>query len=490
MNRAPDDGPLALRDADRLWCRVPEYIVALRAADPALALAWRHAVREVFTEAYAEGLRATAMSRDGWYLLTRSSCGSPWRDLPREAAMKLERVELLHVAIPLVTPFRTSFGTMTSKDTFLLHVMTDEAEGWSEFAADPEPLYCSEFVAGAEIVIRDFLLPRVTALPAPTTAAVAPAMASGQGPRAGQGGPGNRPPGRRTPRLPGCPWRFPRLGARSGARGRLGRHQELRARTAGRRRAYFAEGYLRIKLKIEPGWDVEPVRAVRERFGDALPLQVDANTAYTLADADHLRRLDDFGLLLVEEPLEENDLHAHARLQQRLRTPICLDESIHSARDAASAIALDACRVVNVKPARVGGYLEARRIHDVCAAHGVPMWCGGMLETGIGRAPNLALAALPGLHPHRGHLGLPSLLRRGHHGTLHPPRRPPPRPHVPRHRHHPPHGRTRALHDVEAGAVRGTAVTSSSIGGQRKQRDRPAGQQSSRTPVGVARGHG
>ena len=158
---------------------------------------------------------------------------------------------------------------------------------------------------------------------------------------------------------------------------------------------YLAEGYARIKLKIEPGWDVEPVRAVRERFGDIL-LQVDANTAYTLADAEHLRRLDEFDLLLIEQPLDEDDIRGHALLAQRIRTPICLDESITSARDAATAIALDACRVINVKPARVGGYLEARRIHDVAVAHGIPVWCGGMLETGIGRGPNLALAALPG----------------------------------------------------------------------------------------------
>ncbi|MEJ8669549.1 enolase C-terminal domain-like protein [Streptomyces sp. MS1.AVA.1] len=133
---------------------------------------------------------------------------------------------------------------------------------------------------------------------------------------------------------------------------------------------YLAEGYVRIKLKIEPGWDLEPVRAVRDRFGADLPLQVDANTAYTLADAEHLRRLDEFGLLLIEEPLAENNLYAHARLQQRIATPVCLDESLHNAADTASAIAMDACRVVNVKPARVGGYLEARRVHDVAYAHG------------------------------------------------------------------------------------------------------------------------
>ncbi|MBO3681943.1 o-succinylbenzoate synthase [Streptomyces sp. NEAU-YJ-81] len=310
--------------------------------------------------------------------------------------MRLEHVELLHVTLPLVTPFRTSFGTMTSKDTFLLHVVTDEAEGWSEFAADPEPLYCSEFVAGAEIVIRDALLPRITALPEPTTAALAPAMAAVKGHELakaavetamldaelrGYGMPLATFLGAVRDRVP--------AGVSVGIKDSLPQLIDDIER-------YLEEGYLRIKLKIEPGWDVEPVRAVRTRFGDALPLQVDANTAYTLADAAHLRKLDDFGLLLIEEPLAENNLHAHARLQRRLTTPVCLDESLHNAADAASAIAMDACRVVNIKPARVGGYLEARRMHDLATAHGVPVWCGGMLETGIGRAPNLALAALPG----------------------------------------------------------------------------------------------
>jgi O-succinylbenzoate synthase len=157
---------------------------------------------------------------------------------------------------------------------------------------------------------------------------------------------------------------------------------------------YLAEGYRRIKLKIEPGWDVEPVRAVRERFGDVL-LQTDANTAYTLSDAPQLAKLDPFDLLLIEQPLDEDDILGHAKLAKLIRTPVCLDESITSARIAAAAIELEACAIVNIKPGRVGGYLEARRIHDVCAAHGIPVWCGGMLETGIGRAANVALAALP-----------------------------------------------------------------------------------------------
>lgn len=310
--------------------------------------------------------------------------------------MRLEHVEIVHVAIPLVTPFRTSFGTMTTKDTFLLRVVTDTGEGWSEFAADPEPLYCSEFVAGAEIVLRDFLLPRAAALPRLTAARLAPAVAGVKGHLLAKATLETAvlDAELRTYGIPLATY----LGAvrdRVPAGVSVGIKDSLPALLDDVER-YLAEGYVRIKLKIEPGWDVEPVRAVRERFGEALPLQVDANTAYTLADAEHLRRLDDFGLLLIEEPLAEDNLYAHARLQQRLTTPVCLDESLHDAAGTASAIAMDACRVVNVKPARVGGYLEARRVHDVARAHGLPVWCGGMLETGIGRAPNLALAALPG----------------------------------------------------------------------------------------------
>ncbi|MEU1412813.1 o-succinylbenzoate synthase [Streptomyces sp. NPDC046994] len=310
--------------------------------------------------------------------------------------MRLERAESVHVAIPLVTPFRTSFGTMTAKDTFLLHVVTDAAEGWSEFAADPEPRYCSEFAAGAEIVLRDFLLPRAAALPRLTAAALAPALAPVKGHELAKAALETavldaelRAYGMSLATYLGAVRDRVPAGVSVGIRDSVPELLDDVER-------HLAEGYVRIKLKIEPGWDLEPVRAVRERFGDELPLQVDANTAYTLADAEHLRKLDAFGLLLVEEPLEENNLHAHALLQQRLTTPVCLDESLHNARDTASAIAMGACRVVNVKPARVGGYLEARRVHDVAHAHGVPVWCGGMLETGVGRAANLALAALPG----------------------------------------------------------------------------------------------
>ncbi|WP_028922420.1 o-succinylbenzoate synthase [Pseudonocardia acaciae] len=310
--------------------------------------------------------------------------------------MRIERIELWHIGIPLRSPFRTSHGTQHDKDTFLVQVVTDAAEGWSEFAGEPEPLYSSEFVAGAEAVLADHLVPRVLALPSVTAAASARAMAPVSGHPMAKAALETavldaelRTHGMSLGSYLGAVRDRVPAGVSVGIADSV---PELLDRVEG----YLAEGYVRIKLKIEPGWDLEPVRAVRERFGGDLALQVDANTAYTLADAERLRRLDEFDLLLIEQPLPEDDLRGHAELARRLRTPICLDESITSARDAATAIALDACRVINIKPARVGGYLEARRIHDVAVAHGVPVWCGGMLETGIGRAPNLALAALPG----------------------------------------------------------------------------------------------
>jgi O-succinylbenzoate synthase len=159
---------------------------------------------------------------------------------------------------------------------------------------------------------------------------------------------------------------------------------------------YIADGYVRIKLKIEPGWDLEPVRLVREMIGPDVPLQVDANTAYTRDDVDHLCKLDEFGLLLIEQPLPEEDIIGHSLLAKASETPVCLDESIVSAHTAVDAIELGAAEIINIKPGRVGGYLEAVRIHDLCVERGVPVWCGGMVETGIGRAANAALASLPG----------------------------------------------------------------------------------------------
>jgi len=310
--------------------------------------------------------------------------------------MKIESIELRRVSLPLVTPFRTSFGTATERETTLVRVVTASAEGWAECAAEPDPLYSSEFLDGCDLVIRDHLIPRLQALGDRLTAEhVATALAPVKG----------HPMSKAVLETAILDAELKETGVSFGqylgavqervpagvSVGIMDSIDELVDAVAG----YLAEGYLRIKLKVEPGWDIAPVRAVRERFGDDILLQVDANTAYTLADARHLARLDPFDLLMIEQPMAEDDMLGHARLARLIQTPICLDESIESARDAAAAITLGACSVINVKPARVGGYLEARRIHDVAAAHGVPVWCGGMLETGIGRAANVALAALP-----------------------------------------------------------------------------------------------
>jgi O-succinylbenzoate synthase len=312
------------------------------------------------------------------------------------APVKLTAVELRRIRMPLVSPFRTSFGTTTEREVLLVRVATPDAEGWGECVAMEEPLYSYEDLETASHVLRTQLVPRLLALPERLTAArVAPALEKVKG----------HPMAKAALELAVLDAELRGSGRSLGDHlgavrdavpagvsvGIMASVPELLDAVEG----YLEQGYVRIKLKIEPGWDVEPVRAVRERFGD-IGLQVDANTAYTLADARHLARLDPFDLLLVEQPLPEDDLRGHAELARLIRTPVCLDESITSARAAADAIAIGACSVVNIKAGRVGGYLEAVRVHDVAQAHGVPVWCGGMLETGLGRAANVALAGLPG----------------------------------------------------------------------------------------------
>jgi O-succinylbenzoate synthase len=309
--------------------------------------------------------------------------------------VKLDAVELRRIRLPLVAPFRTSFGTQTEREVLLVHAFTPDAEGWGECVALEEPVYSPEYVDGAEAVIRRHLLPRLFALDDVTAQVVAPTLASIKGHPMAKAAvetavldAGLRATGTRLADELGAVRDAVDAGVSVGIMDSI---PALLEAVAG----YLDEGYRRIKLKIEPGWDVEPVRAVRERFGDDLMLQVDANTAYRLGDAHHLAQLDPFDLLLIEQPLDEEDVLGHAKLARMIRTPICLDESITSLRTAAAAIELEACAIVNIKPGRVGGYLEARRIHDLCATNGVPVWCGGMLETGIGRAANVALAALP-----------------------------------------------------------------------------------------------
>ena len=303
--------------------------------------------------------------------------------------MRVTGVELRRVRLPLVSPFRTAAGDHAEREALLVKVEGPDAEGWGECAALAEPTYSPEYLDGAHAAIRDHLAPRLLA-GAPLDEVSGHRMAKAAL-RTARLDAELRAAGRSLADYLGATRASVPVGV---AVGLCASVAELLDAVAG----YVEQGYVRVKLKVRPGWDVEPVRAVRERFPD-LPLQVDANSAYNIADVEHLRALrglDDFGLLMIEQPLAEDDLLGHARLAEALRTPICLDESIVSAASAAAAFELGACSIVSVKPGRVGGIEEAKRIHDLCVERGVPVWCGGMLETGIGRAANLALAALPG----------------------------------------------------------------------------------------------
>jgi o-succinylbenzoate synthase len=308
--------------------------------------------------------------------------------------VKIEAVELRVVRLPLVTSFRTSQHTQDERVALLVCAHTTEGEGWADCAVDTGPVYEPEFLSGARALMAEYLVPMLLAAPDAAAARVQSVLAPVKG----------HPLAKAAleaaildAELRAKQMSFAQyLGAvrdRVPVGVSVGIPDSL-AELIGQVESYLEQGYQRVKLKIEPGWDVEPVRAVRERFGPGLALQADANAAYTLASAPHLRALDEFGLVLLEQPLAADDLLGHADLARLLTTPICLDESITSPRAAATALRLEACSVINIKPARVGGYLAARAIHDLCAAHGIPVWCGGMLETGIGRAANLALAAL------------------------------------------------------------------------------------------------
>lgn len=312
--------------------------------------------------------------------------------------MRIEAIELRRVSLPLVREFRTSFGTETVREALLVRVLTDDGEGWGECSAGSDPLYSSEYVDSAWLTIRRHLAPRLFhGLSRDVRAAdVAPLLFAVRGHQMAKAALETavldaelRAVGMSFSSFLGGVKHAIAPGVSVGITDSITELLDVV-------RGYLEDGYCRVKLKIEPGWDVAPVQAVRDQFGDDLLLQVDANAAYRRGDIAQLAKLDAFGLALIEQPLDKEDLLGHAQLARRLTTPVCLDESIVSARLAADAIALGACSIVNIKAGRVGGYLEARAVHDVCVANGVPVWCGGMLETGIGRAANLALAAMPG----------------------------------------------------------------------------------------------
>jgi O-succinylbenzoate synthase len=307
---------------------------------------------------------------------------------------RIERVELRRVALPLVAPFRTATVDLTERTVLLVRIWANGVEGWGECGALPEPGYTEEHVDGAHAVLRDRLAPLALAAGAVDAAGLGAVLAPVHG----------HPMARAALELAVLDAEL-RAAGESLARRLGGTHDRVACGVAVGRFAidelldqvagYVAAGYRRVKLKILPGDDVDPVSAVRAQHSE-IELWADANGSYSVDDLAALRALDSFGLGLLEQPLPADDVLGNAAVARSIMTPVCLDESLTSAHDTEQAIELGACAVANIKAARVGGYLEAVRVHDVCVARGVPVWCGGMLETGIGRAANLALASLPG----------------------------------------------------------------------------------------------
>jgi O-succinylbenzoate synthase len=308
--------------------------------------------------------------------------------------MKIDRVEQFHVAMRLKSFFETSFGREDVTEKVIVAVYADGLVGYGESPVQKNPFYSSESVETVWYVQRDHLIPMLLGQTLDHATDVPAALAHVRGHHMAKAG------------LEAALWDIEAQQAGVSVAKLLGQSrdridsgvsigiQDSVEDLLDKIDSYTAEGYQRIKIKIKPGWDAATVERVRARFPD-IRLMVDANSAYTLADAPMLRALDGFNLLMIEQPLAYDDILDHAELQKQLKTRLCLDESIHTVGRAREALALKSCQIINIKPARVGGMTNARAIHDICAEQNIPVWCGGMLETGIGRAHNVAIASLP-----------------------------------------------------------------------------------------------
>jgi o-succinylbenzoate synthase len=308
--------------------------------------------------------------------------------------VRIDRIELRMLRLPLVRFFETSFGRVADQEFLLVRLVADGLEAWGECVADEAPYYSPETNQTAWHIITRFLAPRLLGADPQDPRDVFPLFCAVRGHNMAKAA------------LEMACWDLfaraqdvPLSRMLGGCRSRVESGvsigiQDSLEQLADTIRTELAAGYRRVKIKVKPGWDVEAVQFVRERFPD-MPLMVDANAAYTLEDAPRLAALDGFNLMMIEQPLDYEDVTDHATLQRQLQTAICLDESIHSPRIARDAIEAGACRIINIKPGRIGGFLESMRVHDLCAAHGVPVWHGGMLESGIGRTHNIHLSTLP-----------------------------------------------------------------------------------------------
>lgn len=309
--------------------------------------------------------------------------------------IKIERVILRHLKMPLVHFFETSFSRTYERDIILVEAVSQGISGWGEVTAGENPFYNEEWTGSIWPLLISYVVPRVLDHEFQSAADVYPRIAHIRGHYMTRGGVEAAIWDLQS-RLHGVPlWTEIGGGAnRKIACGVSIGIQDSVDQLLHKIDGELSAGYQRIKMKIKPGWDVDVIREVRKRF-PGIRLMADANSAYTLADSEHLKQLDEFHLMMIEQPLAHDDIIDHAQLQAALETPICLDECIRSAHHAEQAIHLDACRIINIKLGRVGGFAEAKRVHDVCRANGIPVWCGGMLESGIGRAHNIALSTLP-----------------------------------------------------------------------------------------------
>jgi o-succinylbenzoate synthase len=307
--------------------------------------------------------------------------------------MKIEKIELRHIKMELVSPFTTSMGTEYNEEHILVRVDGEGLTGWGECVAEGTPFYSYETVITAWHILQDFLIPSILGKDISNIDEAIQLYSKVRGHRMAKAG------------LEAALWDLFAKSKNISLSKMLGGTKEkvdvgvsigIQSSVAELIKvidSYLAEGYKRIKIKIAPGNDIQFVQAVRKQFPEIL-FQVDANSAYTLEDIDLLKQMDEYNLLLIEQPLGYDNIYDHSKLQRELKTPICLDESIHSLDDTRAAIELDSCRVINIKPGRVGGFTESKLIHDYCASKNIPVWCGGMLESGIGRAGNVALASL------------------------------------------------------------------------------------------------
>ncbi len=307
--------------------------------------------------------------------------------------MKIDKLTLREIRMPLVTPFETSFGRTTNRRMLLVEIESEGVSGWGECVAGEGPFYAPETVETAWHILRDFIWPLVRQREFATAAEVWPAIEPIRGHNMAKGAVESaiwdleaKQKGVPLWELLGGVHREIACGVSIGIKATL---EDLIA-TVERE---LATGYQRIKIKIKPGHDIAPVERLRLQF-PRIRLMVDANSAYGLDDWPHLKRLEAYYLMMIEQPLRWDDIFSHAELQKKLDTPICLDECIHTVEHARAAIELGACRIINMKLGRVGGYTPAKEIHDLCRARQIPVWCGGMLESGIGRAHNIALSTL------------------------------------------------------------------------------------------------